>query len=185
VTRWRSVALAAAGFAAMEPVAAAVHRWVMHGRGWGWHRSHHLETRPGPEANDGYPVAMAAATSAAMAAGRLVPRLRPLLAVGTGITAYGAAYVIVHDLLVHERLGPLPGTGSRYVRWVARAHAGHHEGGGPPYGFLLPVVARPGGADAAVPAQRGAEGLGRPISDRAATRTFVAVGTRARVEKTS
>jgi beta-carotene 3-hydroxylase len=185
VTRWRSVALAAAGFAAMEPAAAAAHRRVMHGRGWAWHRSHHVESRPGPEANDGYPVVMAAVTTAAMAAGRLVPRLRPLLAVGAGVTAYGAAYAVVHDLLVHERLGPLPGRGSRYIRWVARAHAGHHEGGGPPYGFLLPVAARPVGRLPVDPAAPGAEGLGRPISDRAATRTFVAVGTRARAEKTS
>ena len=185
MTRWRFVALAAVGFAAMEPAAAAAHRWVMHGRGWGWHRSHHVETRPGPEANDGYPVAMAAVTTAAMAAGRLVPGLHPLLAVGTGVTAYGAAYAVVHDLLVQERLGPLPGTGTRYIRWVARAHAGHHEGGGRPYGFLLPVAARRVSGLPVDPAEPGPEALGRPVSDRAATRTFVAAGTRARAEKTS
>jgi hypothetical protein len=31
---------------AMEAVAWAVHRYVMHGVGWGWHRSHH-EPREG------------------------------------------------------------------------------------------------------------------------------------------
>jgi hypothetical protein len=48
---------------------------------------------------------------------------------------------VVHDLYIHERLGRLPGARSRYVRWVAAAHAVHHRSGREPYGFLLPRLA--------------------------------------------
>jgi beta-carotene 3-hydroxylase len=174
------VLVAATAFLAMEPLAALAHRRVMHGRGWGWHRSHHARPRAGIEANDGYPLVLATATVVAMLAGRRVDLLRPLLWAGAGLTVYGFAYVVVHDLLVHQRLGRMPLGGSRYVRWVASAHARHHDDGGPPYGFLVPVVPR---------SRRGAPtrgaGVVRPISAWAATRTLAVVGTRTRAENTS
>jgi beta-carotene 3-hydroxylase len=170
--------VAAAAFAAMEPIAALLHRRLMHGAGWGLHRSHHVPARPGVEANDAYPLLIAAATASAMLAGRLRPRLRPLLWIGSGLTAYGAAYLVVHDLLVHERLGRLPLSSCRYTRWVAGAHARHHRDAGPPYGFIAPVVAR---------ARRGVApaGVRRPINAKAATRILVESGTVARTENTS
>jgi beta-carotene 3-hydroxylase len=172
--------LAGGAFLAMEPLAALVHRRVMHGRGWGWHRSHHTRPRPGAEGNDAYPAVIAGLTFAAMLAGQLVTGLRPLLWIGAGLTAYGLAYLVVHDLLVHQRLGRLPLANSRYARWVAAAHALHHADGGAPYGFLVPIVPseRAGAAPRAV-------GLLRPINAWAATRTLAVVGTRTRVEKTS
>ena len=177
---WLPWVVAAVSFVAMEPVAAVVHRTVMHGSGWGWHRSHHARPRPAPEGNDAYPLVIGAVVFAAMLVGHLVEPLRPLLWVGAGLTAYGAAYAVVHDLLVHQRLGRIPLVRSRYVRWVAAAHALHHDDGRAPYGFLVPVVPA---------ARRGAEATGagilRPINDRAATRTLAVVGTRARVENTS
>ena len=178
--RWAPGLVGAAAFVAMEPVAALLHRRVMHGAGWGLHRSHHLPPRPGAEANDAYPLMIAGATVATMLAGRLRPRLRPLLWIGSGVTAYGAAYVLVHDLLVHQRLGTAPLSDARYTRWVAAAHARHHRDAGPPYGFVVPIV-RPARRRAAV----GPAGVRRPITARAATRTFVVTGTVARTENTS
>jgi beta-carotene 3-hydroxylase len=172
--------VAAASFLVMEPVAALVHRRIMHGRGWGWHRSHHARARPAVEGNDAYPLVIAAGTMAMMVAGRLVEPLRPLLWVGAGMTAYGVAYLVVHDLLVHQRFGRLPLARSRYVRWVATAHARHHDDGGAPYGFLLPVVGVERGREAPT-----GVGLLRPINAWAASRTLAVVGTRARVVKTS
>ena len=58
--------LAAAGFVAMEPVTYAVHRWVMHGVGTRFHRSHHRrwptrrEGEPWWEGNEVFPLAFAA-----------------------------------------------------------------------------------------------------------------------------
>ena len=36
-----ALVLVLASFAGMELVSYAVHRWVMHGAGMSWHRSHH------------------------------------------------------------------------------------------------------------------------------------------------
>ena len=126
----------------MEPAVAAVHRWVMHGPGWAWHSSHHRWQGRRIEANDLFPVVFAAATIATMAVGvGAIESLATLLCVGVGVTEYGIAYLVVHDLFIDERLGRLPGTRSRYVRWVAVGHAVHHRSGRKPYGFLLPRLA--------------------------------------------
>jgi beta-carotene 3-hydroxylase len=124
---------------AMEPAVAFAHRRAMHGWAWAWHRSHHQRTGAF-EANDLFPVVFAAATVAAMAVGAAVEPLAPLLWVGSGVTMYGAAYLVVHDLYIHQRLGALPGSGSGLIRRLADAHGIHHRFGREPFGFLLPVV---------------------------------------------
>ncbi len=101
--------VAASALVAMEPAVAAVHRWVMHGRGWAWHRSHHRWQGRRIEANDLYPVVFAAATIATMAVGAAIEGLAALVWVAAGVTGYGIAYFVVHDLFIHERLGRLPG----------------------------------------------------------------------------
>jgi len=55
------VLIALAAFVIMEPVTAATHRWVMHGIGEWFHRSHHRPGRkPRWERNDWFPVFFAA-----------------------------------------------------------------------------------------------------------------------------
>nr|WP_283251193.1 sterol desaturase family protein [Rhabdothermincola salaria] len=132
---------AAAAFAVMEPVAYAAHRWVMHGPGEAWHESHH-RPRPGlVEKNDLYPVVFAAGTVTAMAVGARWPRARALLAVGAGVTAYGAAYAFVHDGIVHRRMpgGAAVARRSALARRLARAHRRHHVAAGEPFGMLVPL----------------------------------------------
>jgi beta-carotene 3-hydroxylase len=156
------VLIAVVAAVAMEPVAALAHRLVMHRRrGWAWHRSHHAARVPGRlEANDRFPVVFAGTTVLAMAAGGRRVRIA-----GAGVAAYGAAYAVVHDVCIHGRLtGGAPLLRGRWLRRVADAHAVHHRWGEAPYGFLVPIV---------------------PARFRAATATLRAVGTRARVEKTS
>ncbi len=133
--------MAGAAFLAMEPVAYAAHRWVMHGAGWVLHRSHHrLRSADGCrlEANDGFPVMFAAITVVGMSVGSARPRARALLPVGAGVTAYGAAYAFVHDVYTHRRLGSLPAVGP--LDRLRAAHALHHRFGGEPYGMLVPLV---------------------------------------------
>lgn len=162
------LAVALVALVATEPAAALAHRRAMHGRAWRWHRCHHRPPAGTVEANDLFPLVFAAATVAAMGVGSVVEPLAVLLWAGAGITAYGGLYLVVHDLYLHQRLGTLPGARSRYVRWVARAHAVHHLGGREPFGFLLPVVppaarALPPGVDAAAVLDR------RPASVAAGT----------------
>ncbi len=134
-----AVVLAVATFLVMEPLTYVTHRWVMHGFGMAWHRSHHAR-RHGPfERNDWYPVVFASVTVVAMSIGALVPALSFLLPIGVGVTAYGLAYLFVHDGYIHRRLPGLTGTLPALER-LADAHALHHRFGAEPYGMLAPVV---------------------------------------------
>jgi beta-carotene 3-hydroxylase len=123
--------------AAMEAVAALVHRHLMHGFGWGWHRSHH-EPHPGLfEVNDLYAFAFAGLAMLLMAAGHW---WKPLFWVSIGLCVYGALYSIVHDGLVHQRwpFRHVPRRG--YLKRLYQAHKLHHavEGrdGCVSFGFL-------------------------------------------------
>jgi beta-carotene 3-hydroxylase len=76
---------------------------------------------------------------AMMALGSGVRSLHLLVAVGAGVTAYGAAYAFVHDVVIHRRTLAGLGVGGRLAR-LRDAHAVHHCSGGAPYGMLWPVV---------------------------------------------
>jgi beta-carotene 3-hydroxylase len=181
----------------MEPVTALAHRYVFHGPGMVIHRSHH---RPSPrrwEANDAFPVVFAAITIVVIAVGTWRPGLGALVAVGAGVTAYGASYAIVHDLYIHRRLSFLPERVA-LLEPLREAHRIHHLYGGAPYGMLAPVVprelrARASSTDrdpirgARAPHARTAplEGTERGRSAAPATASLRASGTRARAEKTS
>lgn len=125
-------------FAAMELVSYAGHRWVMHGFGMGWHRSHHLPPQGAFERNDLFPLTFSvigfglfAAASAGVAPW--------LWWVAIGVTAYGACYLFVHEVYIHHRLR-IATPDLRYLRWLRESHADHHRSSGEPYGMLLPLV---------------------------------------------
>lgn len=64
-----------------------------------------------------------------------------LLAIGIGMTAYGALYFFFHDMLVHRRV-KLPFVPQRgYLHRVVRAHLVHHRSttkeGAVSFGFLF------------------------------------------------
>lgn len=123
--------------AAMEGVAWAAHKYVMHGFGWGWHKSHH-EPREGVfERNDLY---------AALFAGLAIVLIYvfrdggALLWVGVGMTAYGFLYFFVHDGITHQRwpFRYVPRNG--YLKRLVQAHRLHHavdgKDGCVSFGFL-------------------------------------------------
>ena len=139
MVRSSDIALAATAFVAMELVAYLGHRFVMHGVGMILHRSHHRSRTSGFEANDAFPVFFAALTVMGMAAGSTWPSFRPVLVVGCGVTAYGAAYAFVHDVYIHRRL-PWFSARWRPLEYLKDSHRIHHLYGGEPYGMLLPVV---------------------------------------------
>jgi len=95
----------------------------------------------GLERNDRFPVVFAATTIGVMSLGATVPRLRPLLSIGAGVTAYGATYALVHDGYIHQRV-PWLRTRRPALEPLAEAHALHHRYGAEPYGMLVPIVPR-------------------------------------------
>lgn len=123
----------------MEPVSYATHRWVMHGVGWGWHASHHTARTTTFERNDLYPATFAGLATVTMAAAAS-RRWSTTMAAGVGVTAYGVAYGVVHEIYAHRRI-PRFRLRSRSLEWLGRRHMRHHQRGGEPFGMLAPVVA--------------------------------------------
>lgn len=128
--------------AAMEGVAWATHRYVMHGPLWVWHRSHH-EPRLGRfERNDLFAVVFAAVAFGLFAAGAAT-RISPFTFAAAGVTAYGALYALVHDGLVHRRfwlpIKPRKGYLLRLVQAHHLHHLSHDKDGAVSFGFLLPI----------------------------------------------
>ncbi|MDP1807576.1 MAG: sterol desaturase family protein [Acidimicrobiales bacterium] len=131
-----ATATAVITFGGMEALSYASHRWLMHGPGMDWHRSHHAPSVARLERNDRFPacfsvVGIGLFVVASLGAGRVWP-------IAIGVTAYGAAYLCVHEIHIHRRL-PGPTLRGRYLDWLRTAHAGHHRTGGEPYGMLLPI----------------------------------------------
>ena len=138
----RTVVLVAVAMAAMEPITAATHRLVMHGVGDRLHRSHHRASTGRLEANDAFPVVFAAIVLVGMYVGFNAPGWGDLVPIGVGVTLYGAAYALVHDVYVHGRLRWFDGRRIGVLDRLAAAHRVHHLYQGAPFGMLLPVVPR-------------------------------------------
>jgi beta-carotene 3-hydroxylase len=134
-------------FAAMEGVAYLTHKHVMHGPLWVLHASHH---RPRAsawfEANDLFGFFFAAPSIVLIWFGTHGAPLA--LAAGLGMTAYGAAYFLFHDVIVHRRIatGYAPARG--YLARLVKAHLVHHKTvtrqGALNFGFLLAPPRRQG-----------------------------------------
>ncbi len=122
----------------MEGVSWVSHKYVMHGWGWGWHRSHHEPRQGWFEKNDLYAVVFAGLAIVLIALG--TAGRWPLQWIGAGMTLYGFLYFLAHDGLVHRRwpLRYVPRSG--YLKRLYQAHRMHHavEGreGCVSFGFL-------------------------------------------------
>ena len=133
-----------AAVAAMECVAWASHRYIMHGFGWGWHRDHHQRHDGFFEKNDLYALVGAAMSISMFALGSPLvmgaDKWEPATWVGVGILLYGVIYTLIHDGLVHQRwFRYVPRRG--YLKRVVQAHNLHHvthgRRGGVSFGFVI------------------------------------------------
>lgn len=129
-----------ATIAAMEGVAYAAHRWVMHGIGWFLHESHH-RPRVGPfEWNDLYAVIFAIPSFVLLLGGAQLGWWPGSTWIGAGIAAYGAIYFGFHDVIVHRRIAHRYVPRSNYMKRIVQAHRLHHavetKHGTVSFGFL-------------------------------------------------
>ncbi len=139
-----AAAIVVATVVAMEAVAWASHRYIMHGFGWGWHRDHHEPHDDLLERNDLYALVGAAMSIAMFALGSEwvlgEAAWPPATWIGLGILLYGVIYTLVHDGLVHQRYFRwVPKRG--YARRLVQAHKLHHatigKEGGVSFGFVF------------------------------------------------
>jgi beta-carotene 3-hydroxylase len=145
-----AIVIVLATIAAMEGLAWASHRYVMHGFGWAWHRDHHAPHGARLERNDLYALLGAAISVVMFALGSSLlmgdAAWVPGTWVGLGVLGYGILYSLIHDGLVHQRYFRwTPRRG--YARRLVQAHRLHHattsREGGVSFGFVLardPVV---------------------------------------------
>lgn len=115
-----------ATFFAMEFIAWASHKYIMHGLGWYFHKDHH---RPAPgffEKNDVFFLLFAVPGCLFMVYG-IIGGNDWRLYTGIGITAYGLAYFLVHDVFIHRRFQWIKQIDNAYFRAIRKAHKVHHK----------------------------------------------------------
>ncbi|HEY0679350.1 MAG TPA: beta-carotene hydroxylase [Chitinophagaceae bacterium] len=120
------IGILAGTFCVMEVITWATHKYVMHGFLWYLHEDHH-NTQPGFfEKNDAFFVIFAVPSFLCILFGT-IREIYWLQAIGFGIMAYGAAYFLVHDVIIHQRFKWFTRSGSTYVRAIRWAHKMHHK----------------------------------------------------------
>lgn len=107
----------------MEWFAAWSHEHIMHGWGWGWHKSHHEPHDETLEENDLYAVVFGVFAVGLFVLSAFV---WPAWWIAIGISIYGVLYFFMHDGLVHQRwpFKYIPRKG--YLKRVYQAHRLHH-----------------------------------------------------------
>ena len=113
-------------FVGMEWAAWAMHKYVMHGFLWNLHHDHHvIDKSRWWQWNDFFAIFFAVPSFFSILLGSYFfdPHLASF---GYGIMAYGLAYFLVHEVLIHRRL--------RFINWqnwyaraLIKAHREHHQ----------------------------------------------------------
>jgi beta-carotene 3-hydroxylase len=137
-------AITIASTIAMELIAWASHKYIMHGFGWGWHRDHHEPHDHALEKNDLFGLFGAAMSISMFAIGSPMimgsSAWEPGTWIGLGVLFYGIIYTLVHDGLVHQRYFKYVPRGG-YAKRLVQAHKLHHatigKEGGVSFGFVF------------------------------------------------
>lgn len=116
-----------AAFLSMEAIAWFTHKYIMHGPLWILHKDHHKKESKGWfEHNDFFFLIFALPGITALFFG-MQNDYNYLFWIGLGITIYGLAYFLVHDIFIHRRLRVFSRTDSTYLKAIRKAHKVHHK----------------------------------------------------------
>ncbi len=114
-------------FVGMEAVAWFTHKYIMHGLLWILHKDHHKkESSHFLEHNDFFFLIFAIPGIVCLFFG-LQADYNFLFWIGAGITLYGMAYFLVHDIFIHQRFKLFRNSNNAYLRAIRRAHKMHHK----------------------------------------------------------
>lgn len=113
-------------FLLMEAVSWATHKYIMHGFLWHLHEDHHKKGPGFFERNDTFFIIFATPSFFSILFG-IMYHITWLHAIGFGIMAYGAAYFLVHDVIIHQRIKWFSRSGGTYIKTVRWAHKMHHK----------------------------------------------------------
>ena len=114
-------------FLFMECVTWLMHKFVMHGFMWYFHEDHHQPKYANVfERNDIFFVIFALPSIALFYLGADAG-FNYLFFIGLGITCYGFAYFMIHDVLIHQRFKWFKNTKNKYLIGLRKAHKVHHK----------------------------------------------------------
>lgn len=134
---WFNIFLVIFFFFFMEFMAWFTHKYVMHGFLWVLHKDHHIRDGRKFELNDWFAVMFALPSIYFIIKGSLAGNDYRFY-IGLGISLYGLAYFLFHDVYVHQRLKLFKNFTNRYLRATVRAHEEHHKKGTERnFGFLI------------------------------------------------
>ena len=115
-----------ASFLIMEGITWLTHRYIMHGILWFLHKDHH-QKKPGFfEKNDTFFLIFAIPGWLCIMLG-VIYQSELSIAIGSGITLYGFAYFMVHEVIIHQRFKWFTGSNNAYFRSIRWAHKIHHK----------------------------------------------------------
>ena len=127
----------------MEFIAWATHKYIMHGFLWFLHEDHHVVRKENVlQKNDMFFLIFAIPSIILLYIG--FPDFNSNFFIGLGILLYGAAYFLVHEVIIHRRIPPPSKTKSRYIKAIRKAHKIHHKNSGKYNGinFGMLIVSR-------------------------------------------
>ncbi len=122
---WINVLAFLTSYFAMEGVAWATHKYVMHGFLCILHESHHQPRHGVFERNDFFFLFYATIAMVLMYFGW--EQLDFRFWMGLGVTAYGFTYFMLHDVFIHRRGKWLDKLDNSYFRAMRKAHKVHHK----------------------------------------------------------
>ena len=122
-----NILIVLASFLSMEGVAWFTHKYVMHGLLWTLHKDHHKkESSAFFEHNDFFTLIFSFPGIAGLFFG-MQQDSNFLFWIGLGITIYGLAYFLVHDIFIHQRFKLFRNADNNYFKAIRRAHKVHHK----------------------------------------------------------
>ncbi|MBN8783530.1 MAG: beta-carotene hydroxylase [Sphingobacteriales bacterium SCN 48-20] len=120
------IGIALATFVLMEGFTWCLHRYVMHGFLWYLHKDHH-QPEPGFfEKNDAFFLIFAIPSWLLIMLG-VMNQAYWSIAIGAGLSLYGFAYFMVHDVIIHQRFKWFSRSNNTYIRTLRWAHKMHHK----------------------------------------------------------
>lgn len=134
------IAIGLATFIGMEFVARLMHKYLMHGVLWSLHKDHHYPSSSTFQKNDLFGL-LFAGISVYLLLRWVISGNLLFFSIAMGMTGYGIAYFLIHDMVIHNRHLRLrkKAMNNPILRTLIEVHDVHHKEGKGNWGFLLVI----------------------------------------------